>query len=451
MNDAETAPLDGADPDTGAAAVVADIAVRLADPATVAARAGAPHNRRRLPDGRSASSWDPRSLALGNPGIALLYAELQHTDAAYRQLADGHLAAVVGELADAAAPPPGLYNGPLAFAFAASCAAQGPHDGPPELAAIDRRAAARVPARLRPEQARIEATIAGTTFDAYDVIAGATGVGAYLLRRGERLQPALCAVLGYLTALALSTPEADPPVPGWWVAHPRSLGGPTHGGRGEHANLGLAHGICGPLALLSLAWQAGQRVPRQDEAIVRIVDWLLAWRSDDEAGRFWPDTLSLTDLAADPTTLPRARSAWCYGAPGMARAIQLAGIALGRDDWTAVAVASTRGLLAHLDADHGLTDPALCHGWAGILHLTRLIGIDSGDPAVIGAAPRLVARILDRYDPAAPFGFRADRPGIGSVDVAGFLEGAAGIALALHSYVSGIRPVTGWDGALLVA
>jgi hypothetical protein len=42
-------------------------------------------------------------------------------------------------------------------------------------------------------------------------------------------------------------------------------------------------------------------------------------------------------------------------------------------------------------------------------------------------------------------------PTPGTVDLPGFLEGAAGVVLALLSYLTGGRPVTAWDAALLVA
>ncbi|MDG4791770.1 lanthionine synthetase C family protein [Micromonospora sp. WMMD1102] len=437
---------------TAAAAIVADIAGRLRDPTAVAARMAAADSARTQRDGASRPAWYGPSLATGYPGLALLFAELRHTDDAYDRAALACLAPIAETMAAGPAPPPGLHVGPIAFAFATSSLVDVHDDFRPALQSIDRRVAARIPVRLRPELARIRSATPGTTFDAYDVVAGATGIGRYLLRRGVEPLPALTAILSYLTALAQPPTGGDPRLPGWWVGHGRYLAMLTDDEGDEgHANLGLAHGICGPLALLSLAWRAGVRVPGQDEAIARIVDWLLVWREPDVAGRYWPAVLSLANLQRRPASLPRARSAWCYGAPGVARAIQLAGLALGRADWTAVAEESTRSLLANLDADHGVIDAGLCHGWAGLLHLTRLIGIDAGDRSIVEGASQVVARIVDNYDPQAPFAFRAARPGAEPVDTPGYLDGAAGIALALHSYLSGTKPVTGWDAALLVA
>ncbi|NEE13965.1 lanthionine synthetase, partial [Streptomyces sp. SID7499] len=88
----------------------------------------------------------------------------------------------------------------------------------------------------------------------------------------------------------------------------------------EHVNLGLAHGVPGPLALLSLAWRAGVRVDRQDEAIERIMQLLTRLRTTDGAGPRWPHlmTRERIESGAPPE---RGRDSWCYGVLGAARAV----------------------------------------------------------------------------------------------------------------------------------
>jgi hypothetical protein len=104
-----------------------------------------------------------------------------------------------------------------------------------------------------------------------------------------------------------------------------------------------------------------------------------------------------------------------------------------------------------------VTDHSLCHGWAGILRIVQRMAADTADPVLEAAFPALTERLIAGFDPDAPFGYRytarafplgADRPG--------YLEGAAGIALALRSIATGERPVTdpaatAWDAALLIA
>ncbi len=78
-----------------------------------------------------------------------------------------------------------------------------------------------------------------------------------------------------------------------------------------------------------------------------------------------------------------------------------------------------------------ITDASLCHGWAGLLALTRAIAADSPDPGRLSGH-------LDQL---------ADRVAAGIDDLAkpGFLEGRAGARLALEG-----TDVIGWTRALLI-
>ncbi|NUR93026.1 MAG: lanthionine synthetase C family protein [Nonomuraea sp.] len=428
---------------TRAAAVVADLAERLADPASVAGSATAPGNTRPVPGGARLPIWDPVSLTDGYPAVALLYAELAHAEPGYRRVAHAHLSHAAAQASQARVA--GLYTGHVALAFAASRAAR-PGEYATVLTSIDGHLAAQVPARLRLERERVEAGRAGPPFAAYDVIGGVTGVGRHLLDRDTEIaRTTLEEILAYL--VALTRPVAG--LPGWWVPHtPYGEQPDEYGG---HGNLGLAHGVPGPLALLALAWQAGVRVPGQDEAMARIAGWMHDWHRVDEGGAYWPGWVRRADLDGGSADLPRSRTAWCYGVPGAARALQLAGMALDRQDWRRSAVEALRGTLSLPDERHGAHDAGLCHGWAGLLHLTRLVARDAEDAELARVADRLAERALDLYDPQAPFGFRAATQHEGeTVDLPGFLEGAAGIALALHAYAGDGQPATVWDAALLV-
>jgi len=71
-------------------------------------------------------------------------------------------------------------------------------------------------------------------------------------------------------------------VPGWWSGNaPNDQLSPQW--PGGHGNLGLAHGIAGPLALLSTAMRRGITVTGQRNAAGRICAWLDQWRTDSGA------------------------------------------------------------------------------------------------------------------------------------------------------------------------
>ncbi|MGW0646026.1 lanthionine synthetase C family protein [Streptomyces badius] len=435
-----------------AARVVAEIADRLADPERVARTAGAPDNLMHYP-GDPQPVWDALQLSDGHPGVALLYAELATTDAALRHRAHAHLSA--GLAAGVRPAPQSLFGGMVALAYAGHTTAAGSGGYTAMLAGLDRHILDRVRTRARADLERTRAGEPAGAWSRYDVLAGTAGIGRYLLARHlaadaqEARQAAGAALTEVLTSLVAVATADDitrhgSRLPAWWITDGLDHGLP------EHVNLGLAHGVPGPLALLALAWRAGVRVDRQDEAIERTMALLTSLRTFDEAGPRWPHLMSRERIEkGEPPE--RGRDSWCYGAAGAARAVHLAGSALDRPEWRADAEAALRGALA-VASDESIRDSALCHGWAGLLQIVLRTAEDTDDPELHATADRLAARVLDGFDPGAPFGFRyahalAHRP----LDRPGFLEGAAGIALALHTYAIGRAPVTSWDSALLLS
>ncbi|MFI0483936.1 lanthionine synthetase C family protein [Actinomadura sp. 9N215] len=436
-----------------ASVIVEEVARRLADPSKV------------VPEpGDVSVPWAPLSLSDGAPGLAMLFAELGRADPAYRPVAHRYLSLAARSVgrADGGLYDRALFDGPAALAIAARTAAHRRGDYERLLGDLDRRIADAAARRAAEGMLQVSARRPGTTFEAYDVISGLAGTGRHLLDRGEPVRPALERVLGFLVALSHPLPGDGVEIPGWWVRHgPRRLaspGGaprPTEGSRGAHLNLGMAHGISGPLALLALAWERGVRVPGQRAAVERIAAWLLGARRYDPYGPYWPAVLPTPAVAADRPAkalqaYSRRQDGWCYGAPGVARALQLAARALDQRDWQTCALEAVHALLARPVSAGGATDAGLCHGRAGQAYLVWRIGRDAGDRVLLAGAVRLAGLAIEGFDPAARFGFRAGAVG-GPLDRSGFLEGAAGTALALHAVLADTPPSGGWDAALLIA
>ena len=278
-----------------------------------------------------------------------------------------------------------------------------------------------------------------------DVITGLAGIGRYLLCRNDN-EPTLRKVLAALVELCGS----DGDLPHWHVP-PRSLapGSALASGypRG-YLDCGLAHGIAGSLALMSLALTAGIAVEGQKEAIQTVVHWLVAQRADDEWGANWPSAVELPGNDGGPSSPTHA--AWCYGSPGVARAMWLAGEALHDEAWRGLAVSAMKSVHARPAAARRIEDsPGLCHGVAGLLMITLRFAHDTGDPTFADAAVSLTRQLLELYDPELPFGYRALSDDGATADKPGLLDGAAGAALALLAAGTDTAPV--WDGMLLLS
>ncbi|MEU5777915.1 lanthionine synthetase C family protein [Streptomyces venezuelae] len=433
---------------------VALLAERLTDPVALAAQVAAGQTPE-LAETRSL--WHPQSLADGHAGVALLLAALAHTDPDSARATHAHLTAAVTGVARPARE--GLYAGLPAVAFAARTAVTRPGEYAALLTKLDVQVALLARRLVEEDAPRLAPGATGTSgmrpagarMAGYDVVAGLSGLGRLLLAAGPEHRETTELVLTHL--VALTHPVTEPggrTVPGWWTADPILFSEPL-GIPGGHFNVGLAHGIPGPLALLSLAHRAGVRVPGQERAIRTIAEWLLARRSPDGVG--WPNIVpldaELTAAAGDRPELAEARTGWCYGTPGVARALQLASLALKEPGWNREAVTA----VAHACRRGDFADPTLCHGLAGLTTIVSLMAREPGGEELAALLPGLTTSLAAAAHPSHPFLWPAAAPGVGSVvHRPGFLDGAAGAALALHSATNPAAPLgeLPWQAALLL-
>ncbi|MDX3850226.1 lanthionine synthetase C family protein [Streptomyces sp. AK02-01A] len=369
-----------------------------------------------------------QSLSQGPLGTALLHIERAHRNtgtwqtvhrwlsaAADRPLIDGNTA--------------GLFLGAPAMAYAMNLAAADSDRYAGALHTLDSVVAIHTQRRLDAAHTRIDRGEL-TSFVEYDLLRGLTGLGALLLRRTP-YSDVLKGVLSYLVRLTEPLPSGPSgrTLPGWWVWHgPTDLAAPTPGG---HANAGVAHGISGPLALLALASRRGITVDGQDDAMRRICRWLDGVRQTNHHGTWWARWV--TENAAVPRG-PAAPS-WCYGTPGLARAQQLAGIALG--DLTRQRMAERALLYCLADSvqlNH-LAGRGLCHGVGGLMRVVQRVATDSETPTALTVhLPQLSERFL-AVDPPKDISF---------------LDGSAGAALAFYTAEADELPACDWDTCLLL-
>ncbi|GAA1673327.1 lanthionine synthetase C family protein [Fodinicola feengrottensis] len=390
-----------------------------------------------LPPANPDPGWSA-DLYAGAPGIALLHIERARTGAAGWGTVQKWARAMTAHPVTAHADASGLDRGAPAVAFALHAAGHHAYSG--ALTTLDHHIANTTRTRLRRAHARIEA---GQLPDAreFDLIRGLAGIGVFLLHRerntdhGQRYL--LREVIAYLVRLTQPVTVDGDTLPGWW-SHQAPPDRPHGDPRGGHADLGLAHGITGPLALLSLASRRKITVTGHADAIDRICRWLDQWAQGTAAATWWPESVSRYEHH-EQTLARRApgRPSWCYGTPGIARAQQLAGLA--RDDSDRARRAEQA--LAECLADHHqlalIRDASLCHGWAGLLHTTARVAANATDDRLASTAlPQLRYRLSEHLR----------RSGLPGHD--GLLTGAAGVRLAQYGDQQASH--SWWDACLLL-
>ncbi|MFC8852478.1 lanthionine synthetase C family protein [Streptomyces sp. NPDC057144] len=413
-----------------------DSALATAD--VLAERLASPQDVRGL---HHRQGWWPQSLAHGAAGVALLHIERARTGQGPWQRAHDWLACAAAEPA-VGGPDSHLYYGAPALAFALHAAADRPGRYARALDTLDRYVTKAIRDRLAGAHARMDRGEMPALAE-FDAIRGLSGMGGLLLHRDVHTD-VLREVLTYLVRLTEPVKHDGEVLPGWW-SHLAPSGTISPEYPEGHANNGVAHGIGGPLAVLSLAARRGIAVDGHLDAITRILTWLDHWQQNGPAGPWWPYWITREQLRSGTTGPGPSRPSWCYGTAGFARAQQLAALALkepARQHAAEFALLRTMTDPGQLDAT---VDVSLCHGFAGLAHITQLTAADALTPGLTACLPRLLAPITDTA-PDTLADSLINPPSGGDI---GLLEGAAGTALALHSFHTGTPSASGWETCFL--
>jgi hypothetical protein len=276
----------------------------------------------------------------------------------------------------------------------------------------------------------------------HDLVHGVAGIGVYFLERlatggGTAARDGVELVVEQLARSA--TPSDDGVA---WLTSPR-IAPPSYREQwpAGYYDCGIAHGTPGVLAWLGRAAALDDPPPAAQALHEAASRWLAAQRATpDPRGRF-PAMFGPGEPA------DRARTAWCYGDPGIAAALWGAAPRFGPPP--ALAVETALDVAGRRPELCGVRDSALCHGTAGIAHLCNRFYQASGDARFGDAARAWYARTLALRGPASEaFGsFAQWRDGGSWRPAPGLLDGALGVGLALAAAITDTEPA--WDRLLL--
>ena len=378
------------------------------------------------------------SLSRGQAGVALLYTWLARTgrmpqaDVLARQCLDQAIEAVSTQAMNAS-----LYGGFTGVAWAAELTGRllDP-DAEDRSEAVDEALL-----RLLSRADRWSAP--------YDLIVGLTGLGVYALQRYPR--PVAIECLRRVVERLHDCARHDEHGLYWWTPPAEILDQESRkqypSGR---ADLGVAHGVAGSVALLGGICGAGVEQATARPLLEGAVSWLLAQSLPTEAGPTFPVWVA-------PAIQPwPARCAWCYGDPGIAAALLLAARGVGDAGWEQTAVALACRAAERPASDTGVVDANFCHGAAGLAHLYNRMYQATGEPALGRAALYWLERTLGFYRRARDAGGtwvqgnwdpgQRERWTWNGIEL---VEGAAGVALVLLAGATSVEPT--WDRMFLVS
>lgn len=281
----------------------------------------------------------------------------------------------------------------------------------------------------------------------YDLVVGLTGLGVYSLQRYPH--PLAIECLRRVVELLDERAQHDEHGLYWWTPPAEILNQEARkqypSGR---ADLGVAHGVAGVIALLGSICGAGVEQATARPLLEGAVRWLLAHSVPTDAGPTFPIWVA-PDLQPSP-----ARCAWCYGDPGIAAALMMAARGVGDAGWEQAAVALACRAAERPTSETGVVDACFCHGAAGLAHIYNRIYQATGEPKLGRAALYWLERTLGYYRLARDDGGSwvqgskdptRQEPWTG-IDL---VDGAAGVALVLLAATTSVEPT--WDRMFLVS
>jgi lantibiotic biosynthesis protein len=379
-----------------------------------------------------------RSLGKGQAGLALLYTWLARTrrlpqaDILAQQCLDEAIEAVSTQAMNAS-----LYGGFTGVAWAAELV-----DRLLDPDAEDRSEAV--------DDALLRLLSRADRWSApYDLIVGLTGLGVYAMQRYPR--PTAIECLRLVVERLHDCAQHDEHGLYWWTPPEEILDEESRkqypSGR---ADLGVAHGLAGTIALLGCICGAGVEQGRARPLLQGAVSWLLAHSMPTEAGATFPVWVA-------PGFQPGpARCAWCYGDPGIAAALLLAARGVGNAGWEQTAVALACRAAERPASETGVVNANFCHGAAGLAHLYNRMYQANGEPKLGRAALYWLERTLGFYRRASDAGgtwvqgnWDPDQPDLWTWTGIELVEGAAGVALVLLAAATSVEPT--WDRMFLLS
>ncbi|CUB13291.1 Nisin biosynthesis protein NisC [Bacillus cereus] len=434
--------------------IVLTTARKLSDPLLVKEHASGSENQIMI-NGMAYSLWSDLALSHGYPGLCIVYSELDHMfpNDGWDSVGHEFLLEIQKAIEEQGVNSLSTFGGLAGLTFAVESLSRNGTRYQNFLKTLIEGLTYSTQDFIEKAQKSLEESSILT--GDYDVIQGLSGIGRYLINKKNipMFKTLIKEILEYMVELTRDVIIHEEKVPGWFIASEKLfLNSDRKNNPIGNFNCGLSHGIAGPLALLSISLQNGIEVGGQREAIKKIGDWLINFSMQEDNNLIFPGVVSWEEQCQGRVQNISSRDAWCYGTLGVARALFLAGKSIGNQYFIEKSIQSFEGIYRRSEASWNIHSPTFCHGYSGLLHITKLMNSYLKSDNLDFEIKKLVEKLVKMYKNEYVFGFK-DIENIEGREVytnkPGFLDGTAGILLVLlHLYND--KNYTGWDELFLL-
>ena len=277
----------------------------------------------------------------------------------------------------------------------------------------------------------------------YDLISGVSGIGRTLLsmRRISNFEEELAAILDWLVERSLNGLDGFYTPPQLVSEYERENFPNLRSG---YINFGLAHGVPGPVTFMAKALEENLNVNELKGGLSILANELAEASYEDSYGINWA-----TRHVEGQEVVEETRTAWCYGLPGVARSLHIAGSALNDTKLTDRALEALLAVKDRPLAVRAIPGPTFCHGVSGLLQVVLRMRHDTQSSEMDVLADNLLSQLVQLYTPDDALGFRHFEKGKHYVTSPSLLTGALGPALVMLASVSSEAP--DWDQVFLLS
>lgn len=407
--------------------------------------------------------WSPLTLSSGYPALVLLFVALDELfpSQGWDQSAHGYILAIKETLEAEGTMSLSLFGGLAGICFAVDLASKQRTRYQKLLLSLESFLIKETESSyFVPLREKIALGLPAHP-ELWEVISGVSGIGAYAVKNsGDPSMRTLSKeILQLVVALTGNIQIGPYSVPGWY--HPRHyqfLEKDKELYPRGNFNIGMAHGVAGILAFLSIATLQGVIIEGQLEAMDRTSKWLLSKVREKQGRFFYENRIAFEEEVGIPFQKleETPMDAWCYGTAGVARSLFLFAKATKNE----TVEEEAEKIFCFSSRLGTFSSPTFCHGAAGLLTLTFLMAQETHSSFLKQQVEILKENLLSFYCSESPFGFKdcepilqtrfASDPTEGEwieLDKIGLLDGSVGALLALLSVETGY---TAWCYPFLI-
>ncbi|WP_300409404.1 lanthionine synthetase C family protein [Lagierella sp.] len=293
------------------------------------------------------------------------------------------------------------------------------------------------------------ANLENLNFGMYDLVLGSSGIALNILLSNkitEHDYRILKKLLLYFSILSYKkyNKKFDAMIPRWTISQENQFREDEKiNFQYGNINYGVAHGMIGPLVIMSKCYFANIYDDLVKEPISYICELYKEHNIKESNIFFWPTQQKMENYIVNNNidNYRNRKSSWCYGNAGIAKALYQVGKLTGDEDLIEISKTTLKGIANQTLDEDNLNNVIICHGYAGLMLILNEFSKEIDDLEIKYKKDLLFEKITKSFKADSKYGFISqdeiyenERWEIATSESLDILEGSTGVILAITNY-----------------